>query len=146
MVITPRHELEELLIYPYGHDYPIIELLSAVMKTIVDTPVIGETTEIPLQAETANTKIHSGTGKKITCPNLKTLGFHLGTTLYLYKGHRQRVIQQVRTLCTEIMEGRSRAGHPLDRCCIWGVGKGPEDDPSLVLITSKEGIIVNGEL
>ena len=144
MIITPRHELEELFIKFYGSGSAAIGLLSALMETIVNTPVIGETTDIPLQTGTANghsinTNIQSGTGKKIICPNLKTLNLRFRVVSF-----PSQEMEQVRKLCTQIMEGRSRAGHPLDRCCIWEGKKEFEDDPSLVLMTSNEGVIVNG--
>jgi len=130
--ITPRHELEELSIRFFGSYSAANGLLSALM----------ETTDAPLSTEASDgyvttTGICSGTVTKVICPNLKALDLGFG-----YISRKNGESEEVRQWCVQMMEGRKQAGSPLGRCCIWW-GYDRNKDPSLVLITSNDGMIKN---
>jgi len=125
MIITPRHELEELSIKFYGSCMAANGVLSALM----------ETTDIPLSTETPNgyattTGICDERVTRVICPNLKSLGLRFR---YVSRPNREKV----RQWCVQMMEGRKQTGNPLGRCCIWWAGEGDKDS----LITSNEGMI-----
>ena len=138
MAIESRYELEELSIELHGLCMArgvLIALTEVRMDYSLKrtTHPLFDPQSIPKLEDAINHPCNQSEGKMI-CPNLKVLGLHCRTT-----GGKQR--DEVRRWCVEMMEGRRRAGFPLDRCCIWWGdysaiwGK----EPSLVLFTSNEG-------
>jgi len=130
MIITPRHELKGLSIQFCGSYLAANGLLSALMD-ITNAPLPTETPDGYLTTS-GNC---SGTVTKVICPYLKELDLRFRGVLHR---NRDEVIQW----CVQMMEGRKQAGNPLGRCCIRWDDKDHKDS-SLVLITSKEGMIEN---
>ena len=147
MVIQPRYELEELSICLHSH-LMAKEFLIALTEVIVDCSMKKPTKTsnfatqaIPKLEDAIEDTCNQSEGKPI-CPNLKILG--LQCRIF---GDKQR--DEVTRRCVEMMEGRRRAGCPLDRCCIWweeadwwhsyDFETDWKKEPSLVLFTSNEG-------
>jgi len=126
-IITPKHGLEELSIRFNGPYRAANGLLSALMGTT--DPLSTETPD----EHVTTTGDCNGTVTKVICPNLKVLDLQF---YHLYNTH------EIRQWCVQMMEGRKQAGSPLGRCCIsWAYDW--NKDPSLVWITSNDGMIVN---
>ena len=138
MAIQPKYELETLSM-EFDHDTRAVnKFLIGLTEVIVDysltkpTNTSFDTQTIPTCAIATNHARHKSK-RMIACPNLKVLELEVWTT----------VRGEIRQCCVEMMEGRMRAGCPLDRCAIWWDTPSHEGDPSLVLVTSNEGIITD---
>ena len=139
MVIQSRYELEELSIRLSTNFLSTNKFLISLTDVIVDYPLTKttntsfDTETIPKLATATNHTCHVSE-RKIICPNLKVLDLQF----WEVEDEERGVVRQ---RCIQMMEGRRRAGFPLDRCCIWWHRDDREKDPSLVLFTSNEGII-----
>ena len=139
MVIQLRYELEELSIMLDGHVAK--EFLIALTEVNVE-PSLNKTTNTSFDAQTipkleiAIDHTSNQSERGIICPNLKVLGLQFWN---IRDEVKDEVKDEARRWCVEMMEGRRRAGCPLDRCCIWWDRYGTDwekDEPSLVLFNS----------
>ena len=140
-VIQLIYELEELSIKFRANIHVADKFLIALTEMIVDNSQTINATKPSFDAQTIRTRTiatnhtcHDESERKIICPNLRVLDLKFSSTQSKKKG-------EIRQWCVQMMEGRSRAGYPLDRCRIWWYEWHREDVLSLVLFTSNEGII-----
>ena len=135
-VVQPKYELEELSVEVDMPDIRVVKnfLISLTEVTVGDS--LTNATKPSFDTHTIRTvataTTHLSHGSEIMiCPNLKVLELKFSSPTSDKRG-------EVRQWCVQMMEGRRRAGCPLDRCCIWWSRKGRQYDPSLVLSTSHE--------
>ena len=140
-VIQPIYELEELSVEvnpPAG--FRVVNKLLISLTEVTVGHSLTNTTNTSFDTRTihtltiATTRLSHGSERMI-CPNLKVLELKFSSVT-------SDQLDEVRQWCVQMMEGRRQAGCPLGRCRIWWFREGHGNDPSLVLSTSNEGIIL----
>ena len=137
MVIQPKYELEELSIQ-LPSNRMANKFLIALTEVIVDYS-LTKTTNTSFDTRTIPKlpiATDHGLERRVICPNLKVLDLWFWDV-------RDKKRGEVRQWCVQMMEGRGRAGCPLDRCRIWWYMDNSGKGPSQVLFTSNEGIIMD---
>ena len=143
MAIQPKYELETLSIR-FNYDISAVKkFLISLTEVIVDysltkpTKTSFDTQTIPTAIATNHA--HHKSERMIAYPDLKVLELEVyALTWIMGRGG----MDEIRQCCVKMMEGRMRAGCPLNRCAIL-LNTPPQGDLSLVLFTSNEGIITD---